>query len=396
VSLHLYPPRYLAENVPLTKFRNLIIFLGLATCSLGSMPQQKQIQIWSAGFGPSKDIKVKNPRFVWQVWADGTSKITAASFLINGKEVDAKYDNRKKELFFEPDSPLTPGTYSIVANVKIDDWAKFDKKWTVTVRPDAVQNSERVSTEAKQILANFNQIRAEHGFGPCSFDQSFNLAAVAHTNYLALNKEGGHNEDPANPGYTGMEASDRVSVFGHVGSSWEVVATGSRNATESLVGLWEAPYHRINMMKPGPVNAGVSYKDGNFTMDGDGLTVDGMFVSPPDGGVGVSPSWQNNETPNPTRNFNDAEQTLGYPVVATVYGDKIGSISILSSSFTTSDGKDVERYELSPSNDNHLTNAVVLIPKKPLLPRKTYFVNLKLTDSLGNVYTKAWKFLTQF
>jgi hypothetical protein len=38
----------------------------------------------------------------------------------------------------------------------------------------------------------------------------------------------------------------------------------------------------------------------------------------------------------------------------------------------------------------------VLIPKKPLLPRKTYFVNLKLTDSLGNVYTKAWKFLTQF
>ena len=105
--------------------------------SAASIAQQAQIQIWSAGFGPSKNIKVKNPRFVWQVWADGSAKITAASFTINGKEVDAKYDNRKKELFFDSNEPMAPGTYSVVAKVKVDDWAKFDKKWTVTIRPDA-------------------------------------------------------------------------------------------------------------------------------------------------------------------------------------------------------------------------------------------------------------------
>ena len=139
--------------------------MAVAACSLGATPQQKQIQIWSAGFGPSKDIKVRNPKFVWQVWADGEAKITAASFFINGKEVDAKYDNRKKELFFESDQPLAPGTYSVVAHVLVDEWAKFDKKWTVTIRPDAVDTGEGISAETKKILGVFNQIRAEHGFG---------------------------------------------------------------------------------------------------------------------------------------------------------------------------------------------------------------------------------------
>ena len=380
----------------MTKFKTLIALVCLATLSAVSFAQQKQIQIWSAGFGPSKEIKVRNPKFVWQVWADGNAKITAASFFINGKEVDAKYDNRKHELFVDSDEPLAPGTYNIVAKVQVDDWAKFDKKWTVTIRSDAVSNDDPASDATKSILAAYNRIRAEHSFGPCRFDASFSLAAIAHTNYLSLNHEGGHNEDPGYQGYTGMEASDRVRVFGHVGSSWEVVATGCKSATEALEGLWDAPYHRISMMKPGLVIAGANYKDGNFTMDGDGMTVDGMFVSPPAGGVEVSTSWRNSESPNPTRFFNDANETVGYPVVATVYGEKIGSISILSSSFTTSDGKDVDRYELQPPMDNHLTNAVILIPKKPLSPGHTYIVNLKLKDALGNVYTKAWKFLTKF
>ena len=64
----------------------MLMFGTLAACSLGTVAHQKQIQIWSAGFGPAKDIKVKNPKFVWQVWADGDAKITAASFFINGKE----------------------------------------------------------------------------------------------------------------------------------------------------------------------------------------------------------------------------------------------------------------------------------------------------------------------
>lgn len=121
-----------------------------------------------------------------------------------------------------------------------------------------------------------------------------------------------------------------------------------------------------------------------------------MYVSPPNAGTNVSTSWENNESPNPTRSFTDPEHILGYPVVATVYGEKIGSVIIVSSSFTSSDGKEIDRYELSSATDNHLTNSAILIPKKPLEPGKTYTVNLKLRDGLGNVYTKAWKFLTRF
>lgn len=379
----------------MTRIRYAFTLLGLATCSFGTVAQQKQIQIWSAGFGPSKDIKVKNPKFVWQVWPDGDAKITHASFVINGKEVDAKYDNRKKELFFESDTPLPPGTYNVIAHVQIDDWAKFDKKWTVTIRADAVQNVEDAPAETKQILAVFNKIRADHEFGPCRFDPSFNLAAIAHTNYLTINRENGHNEDPASPGYTGMEASDRARVFGHVGSSWEVVATGAQSAAKAITGLWDAPYHRISMMKPGITFAGASYKDGNLTMDGDGMTIDGMFVSPPSQGNDVPYDWVNNESPNPTRFFDDAKQTVGYPVVATVYGDKVGTISLVSASLTNMNGQEVERYELSPANDQHLKNSVILIPKKPLTPGKIYSVDLKLKDAQGNIYTKAWKFATK-
>ena len=381
----------------MSNFRPLVALVALAAFSLGATHRQKQIQIWSAGFGPSHEVKVKNPRFVWQVWPDGDAKITAASFVINGKEVYAKYDNRKKELFFEPSSPLSPGTYSVCAHVQVDEWAKFDKKWSVTIRQDAVQNNENeIPADARKVLGLFNQIRLEHHFLPVRFDATFNLAAIAHTNYLSLNKEGGHNEDPSNPGYTGSAASDRVSLFGHVGSSWEVVSTGGANSSDSIIGLWDAPYHRISMMKPGVVVAGASYKDGNLTVDGDGMTVDGMFVSPPEAGVDVAPSWENNESPNPTRDFSDAEHILGYPVVATVYGGKVGQVSIVSSSYASSDGKEVDRYELSPENDNHLKNSVILIPKKPLRAGKTYSVNLKLKDSQGNVYTKSWKFLTRF
>ena len=386
----------MTESNPLNKIKLHISLIGLAVLSAASIAQQAQIQIWSAGFGPSKDIKVKNPRFVWQVWADGSAKITAASFTINGKEVDAKYDNRKKELFFDSNEPMAPGTYSVVAKVKVDDWAKFDKKWTVTIRPDAIQNGDEIPADAKQVLGIYNRIRSDHGFGPILFDPSFNLAAHAHTNYLCLNKGGGHNEDPSLAGYCGMEPSDRVSLFGHVGSSWEVVATGSKTGPDAIVALWDAPYHRINMMKPGLVIAGASYKDGNLTVDGDGMTPDGMYVSPPNAGTNVSTSWENNESPNPTRSFTDPEHILGYPVVATVYGEKIGSIIIVSSSFTSSDGKEIDRYELSSATDNHLTNSAILIPKKPLEPGKTYTVNLKLRDGLGNVYTKAWKFMTRF
>ncbi|MEI8282313.1 MAG: CAP domain-containing protein [Armatimonadota bacterium] len=379
----------------MTKLKILTVLFGLAAMTTASWAQQSQIQIWSAGFGPSKDIKVRNPKFVWQVWADGDAKITAASFIINGKEVDAKYDNRKKELFFESSEPMPPGTYSVVAKVKVDDWAKFDKKWTVTIRPDAVQNQDEIPADAKHVLGIFNQIRSEHGFGPIRFDPCFNLAATAHTNYLTLNKEGGHNEDPANPGYTGMGAADRVGLFGHVGSSWEVVSTGATCYQDGIIGLWDAPYHRISMMKPGLVIAGASYKDGNLTVDGDGMTMDGMFVSPPVSGLNIAPSWENNESPNPTRSFAGAEHVLGYPVVATIYGDKVKTISIVSASFATASGKEIERYELSPENDEHLKNSVILIPKKPLESGKTYSVNLKLKDNTGAVYTKAWKFTTR-
>jgi hypothetical protein len=125
------------------------------------------------------------------------------------------------------------------------------------------------------------------------------------------------------------------------------------------------------------------------------MTIDGMFVSPPAGGVNVARSWENNESPDPTRSFDNPEHILGYPVVANLYGEKVGTVLLVSSSFTNSSGAEVDRYELSAANDNHLKNSVILIPKKPLAAGTSYSVNLKLKDGQGNLYTKAWKFTTR-
>ena len=80
-----------------------IAIIGTATaCPQGNA---HAVQIWTAGYGPTNDVRVLNPRFVWQVWADGDSKITGATMVINGKKVEASYDAKKKELYFESPEP---------------------------------------------------------------------------------------------------------------------------------------------------------------------------------------------------------------------------------------------------------------------------------------------------
>lgn len=380
----------------MTRFRYLICAIALAAASFGSPQQgnQKAVQIWTGGFGPTREVRVPKPRFVWQVWADGDSKITSSFMSINGKKVNASYDAQKKELYFESDDPLPAGTYEVQAKVKVDNWANFDKKWSVTVRPVTGAGAE-ISADSKQAIDEFNRIRRDHGFDTCRFDPYLNMASTAHTNYLSLNKEGGHSESPSKPGFTGAEPADRVSLFGHVGSSWEVVSMGGKNPADGIRGLWDAPYHRIHMMMPGPGFVGASFKDEFFTMDGEGSTRDGVFVSPADGGRDVSPSWHNQEVPDPTRHFPEAETTLGYPVVLNVYGNEVRSLKILDSKFTTASGEDVYRYELSSENDEFLQNSVILIPRKPLGSRSTYTVSLKLQDNNGKVYSKTWQFTTK-
>lgn len=380
----------------MTKFRHLLTLAALGTCAF-ALPFQgnrKAVQIWTAGFGPTSDVRIRNPRFVWQVWADGSAKITDGTMVINGKKVDAKYDSTKRELAFEPPSDLAVGTYEVHAKVKVDNWANFDKNWTVTIRSDAVETTANLTSNSRQAIDEFNRIRVAHGFAPCRFDAALNLAATAHTKYLALNQEGGHAEEPSKPGFTGAEPKDRVNLFGHVGSSWEVVSMGGTSPADGIRGLWDAPYHRIHMMRPGPGIVGASFSDRYFTMDGDTSIEDGDYVSPPSNGQNVPPSWHNQEVPDPMRNYPEAETTLGYPIVMNVYGDGIEDVELISSSLKEAYGDDVPRFELTPHNDEHLQTSVILIPKEPLKAHTTYSVNLKLRDNKGNTHSKAWKFTT--
>ena len=381
----------------MNRFRlaSIVLFLTSCCASFPAQGNQKAVQIWTSGFGPTKDVRVRTPRFVWQVWPDGDAHITGSTMLINGRKVNANYDEKKRELSYESAEPLAPGTYEVLAKVKVDNWANFEKKWSVKISSETISPNATISPDAMAAIAEYNRIRKAHGFEPCQLDNGFAMSAAAHTNYLFLNREGGHYEQEGKPGFTGTEPADRVSLFGHVGSSFEVVSMGGRSAADGVRGLWDAPYHRISMMKPGPGIVGASFKDQFFTMDGDGTSVDGTFVSPPDGGQLVPVLWHNREVPDPTRNFDDATKDLGYPIVMNVYGKDIKELKILESHVTTNAGKEIPKYELSSKNDENLHNSVILIPKKPLASGTTYSVTLKVQDNNGKIYDKAWKFTTQ-
>lgn len=315
--------------------------------------------------------------------------------VINGKKVDANYDAVKKELAFESTDPMPAGTYEVLAKVKVDNWANFERKWTVTIRPDAMGPVVEAPNDARAAFDTFNQIRKEHGFDAYRLDSHLQMSATSHTNYLFLNRECGHYEESSKPGFTGQEPNDRMTLFGHVGSNFEVVSMGGTDAADGVRGLWDAPYHRISMMQPGPGIMGASFKDTYFTMDGQGSPRDGAFVSPPANGRDIPALWHNREFPDPTRSFDDASKDLGYPIVMNVYGKDVKKLSILSCKVSTGSGEDVPRYELSSDNDEHLNNSVIIIPKKPLGARSTYSVNLRVRDNNGKIYEKAWSFTTK-
>lgn len=372
-----------------------MLITAIATATLLPKLLQKQtVRLLSEGFGPSGPISVAKPKVAWKVWPEGSAKITGARMSLNSHSITCKYDATRRELVADGISQLQPGSYKVEAGVTIDGWANFDEKWQfeVSAGPKSLPS---YSKEEKSAVNELNGIRAKHQLPPMTLDPYLTMTARAHTDYLSLNDVVEHVQKVGKPGYTGAMPADRAKRHGHVGGVWEVVSGGSDAPEDAIYSLWDAPYHRMTLMQTGKSQVGVGWKNGHFTMNGSPSWEKGVYMAPYAGQPDVPIAWANQEVPNPTRNYPDARFLLGYPIV--VLGSELpgGKMDFVSASLTDSKGVAVKTYIQHRHNDEHLSNAVIVIPTVPLKFNETYTADVRVIV-LGDVITqRKWSFTTK-
>lgn len=91
-----------------------------------------------------------------------------------------------------------------------------------------------------------NRVRAITGVGYQQQNEALDKAAQAHANYVKVNREPSHAENPAKPGFSGVWPRDRAQAFGYPsGSGVGETLNGSASYINNLWGLLGVPLHSI-------------------------------------------------------------------------------------------------------------------------------------------------------
>lgn len=117
-------------------------------------------------------------------------------------------------------------------------------------------------------------------------------------------------------------------------------------------------------------------------------------VSPFAGQTGVPTKWRDEEIPDPLRRLPLHAMTVGYPLVFAYFSPTKRRISVSAVTLATQQGEAVDVLLNRPDNDDHLTNAALLIPDKPLTPGTTYHVAIKAMTEAGVDISREWDFTT--
>jgi len=106
-----------------------------------------------------------------------------------------------------------------------------------------------ISYEKSEAFNLLNEIRESIGMNTLSYNEALSKAAQAHADYLVRNHENAHDEVEGLPGFTGKKPEDRAWSAGYLSSQVsENLSTQSRNAQESVDGLFSAIYHRFGFL----------------------------------------------------------------------------------------------------------------------------------------------------
>ncbi|WZL73794.1 S-layer homology domain-containing protein [Clostridiaceae bacterium 35-E11] len=349
-----------------------------------------------------KDIKVlvSKPSITMQLVLNNNT-IEAIEMRLNGNKVDAKYEKESQRIVYLPNKPLSPGQYKVDLSINLTGWKPITHSWQFTVSENAVEQLSAPTEEQKQVRNYANRYRQFLGLKEFTLNKSLNSAAMAHSNYMAINKKTTHDEFINDKGFVGTKAYNRVSVFGYVESEIsENVSSGQSNYQESIDGLMDAPYHRLSWLNPFFTELGYGVKDKYYTFNfgGSRKGADKIVVYPVDGQQNVPVSWNGNETPNPLRIHNKTG-TVGYPISLSYFTEKtIEKVFVEKVNVANSRGYNTPIYLNTPQRDAHLQDSILIIPSRPLTKNETYKVIVKgkilFEDKSEQRIDKTWKFTT--
>lgn len=349
-----------------------------------------------------KDISVlvSRPSISMQLVLNG-SKVKEIDMKINGKKVNAKYDAKLQRVFYKPLAPLKKGIYKVDLTVSLEGFKSITQSFKFTVSENAVNQLPSMNEEQKKALNYSNRYRKLLGFSGLQADQSLNAAAMAHSNYMAMNKKLTHNEFMNDKGVVGEYPYNRADAFGYAGGYvLESIAMGHKDYEATIENLMSGPYDRIHFINPFITDMGYGVKDKYYTFNfGEKKSgQDKMIVYPIDHQIGVPTSWDGNETPSPLRLHKNA-QIVGYPITISYFSkNEVEGFIATKVILKDSTGKVIEVYKNTPQNDQQLKDTIVIIPTRPLKKGEKYTVSVEgkilFKNKLTKLINKTWEFTT--
>ncbi|CAG7635875.1 hypothetical protein PAESOLCIP111_03714 [Paenibacillus solanacearum] len=387
----------------------LVMMLGCANLAFFA-DEARADSTYSYRTAPNDTIGITRPAITYYFTTDLGMQPSAYSMYLNGKSVTATYDG-KGTLSHTPAQDLAPGEYNVEISITYPGYMPMQQSWKFTVAANALKQFPAVTAEQQDGLSALNDYRAIYGLNPVKFNDMLNAGATAHASYLEKNKVNQskdsrvslHEEEPGKSGFIGKKPLDRAKYYGYsTGGVGEDAALLKKAAVkEAIDAFFDAPYHRTPLLDPSIQEVGVG-RVGNYTVILFGLTPTNnaqLVVSPAPGDRFVPTVFDGYEAPDPLRMHAGAEYPAGYPIMAQYFGADIDKVKLISAELLDSSNKPVDILANSPDNDDSLTNAIIVIPRKPLEADARYYVKLKLQavnkDGASTTETKEWDFTTE-
>lgn len=392
------PRRHTAA--PLAAFVVLVLAPGAAraaemACRMAAEPS------------PVGIVHVARPSIGWGIWpSTAGTRVTNVVLTLNGARVPARYVEAERAVAYEPDDALAPGTYEAHCRVTFNQVWPVEKTWRFTVASGAsARLADPDERQAKAFLVA-NRFRRTLGLPDFSLDSRLCASALAHARYLDQTHGFGHAQQASLPGFVGAGPGERNAAFGFSGGCYEDMSSGVPSVAAPVRGLFDAPYHRIPFLQPGAPAFGAGFAGDNCALEFGMTTLAGaneqaVVVSPCHGETDVALSWDGVETPSPLRVHGDrAGGPVGYPIAFACFAPDSGAeggpvrLRVSRATLTVEDTSAAVPFLLNtPDNDDHLSNAVLLIPTHPLLAGTTYRVSIQ-AEADGRDVSRSWTFTT--
>ena len=304
-----------------------------------------------------------------------------------------------------PTDPFIPSTISVA-----------------TVLPTYPGDSEELAA-----YNTLNNARTTCGFGGLNQNTLLDTAALRHNNYLAVNNQYGHFQDPILPGFTGVSTQERGVQAGYTGQlSYGESLTYSENNTvklgsgqKQMAVLLSAPYHLRDLVDLHR-EVGINVTSSGPTGSGADVIVSGSFspairlavsmssrsaypvqrqsstdvLTYPCAGITGTAYRLVDESPNPVTPRNLATNPIGQPIFVQVL---LGRTLVITSATVTGPSGSVALLPvLTAANDPNgrlTSNMAVIMPDLPLQPNASYSVVINGTNN-GATFTRSFSFST--